>query len=181
MTTLFDKELADALKAERLRRARPWAPLSADYLKTAELLSLIGMQTNEAQYRRALRYLRMASNRSDATDHVPDSLRSCFRESVRVHAFKGNGGVEVEYRIPIESLSEEYAARARKLVAARNVDLGPSICVSQGTYRKLKVLSLKKKKTIPEMLEAWAHQELQRSLEHGGLASGEQEACFCDA
>jgi hypothetical protein len=117
------RELADMLKQERLKSARPWEPISDDYLTAREFLSLIGIHGKSKAYRRALRVLRIAHSRSDLLGHLPEYLTNCFREGiVQVHLFRGTskGAVAVEYRIPVESLDEKFAALAKRLIPARN-------------------------------------------------------------
>jgi len=53
------REIADILQAERLKRARPWTPVSTDQLTAREFFSLIGIEGKGRKYRRVLRYLRL--------------------------------------------------------------------------------------------------------------------------
>jgi len=154
---------------EKLKRSRPWEPISDDYLSAREFLSLIGIQGKSKAYRRALRYLTMAAYRSDILDRMPDSFKDCFREGiVRSHSFRGTTGgvVAFEYRIPVESLDEKYAKLAKKVIRARHGKNPYAIPISQTTFRRLTVLSEKVGKSNSELVEELVQKELERLFAH---------------
>ena len=159
------RELADRLKQERLKSARPWEPISDGYLTAREFLSLIGVHGKSKAYRRALRVLRIASSRSDLLGQMPEYLTDCFREGiVQVHPFRGTskGAVAVEYRIPIESLDEKCAALAKRLIPARSSKNPCSVPVSRHAFQGLGLLSAKAGKSKSELVEEWVERELER-------------------
>ena len=172
------REIAKVLQEERLKRALPWTPVSADQLTARELLSLVGIEGKARRYRRTLRYLRMTSNRGDGAVRAPDYLSECFREGVRVQVFqgRGNGAVSVEYRIPVESLNQKYAELAKRLISVRNGSASDFICVSREAFRELVALSARAGTTIPEMVEQWAHREWRLWVENGEVVPSIREA-----
>ena len=157
------EEIADVLHEEKMKRVRPWTPVSTEQLTAREFLTLIGIEGKGRRYRRTLRFLRLTFNRGDG--RAPGYLGTCFRAGVRVEVFEGHGAVSVEYRIPLESLSAEYAERARKLIAGRKARPSDSISVSRGTFKQLVALSARAGKNIPDMIEEWARREWKFRLE----------------
>jgi hypothetical protein len=92
---------------------------------------------------------------------------------MRVQVFhgRGHGAVPVEYRIPLESLSDEYAELARRLISGRNARPSDSISVSRETFKQLVALSARAGKNIPDMIEEWARKEWRFWLEGSGVVS----------
>jgi hypothetical protein len=172
------REIADVLQTERLKRARPWTPVSTDQLTARELLSLIGIEGKGRRYRRVLRYLRLACNRDDGAGRSPHYLNGCFREGVRVYVFqgRGHGAVSLEYRIPVESLDDKYVEHAKKLISARNGRASDSICVSREAFKELVALSARAGRSISEMIEQWVHREWKFWLENGEIVPSTREA-----
>ena len=172
------REIADVLHAEKMKRARPWTPVSAEQLTAREFLALVGIEGKGRRYRRTLRYLRLTFNRDDEAGRAPGALSKCFREGVRVQVFqgRGHGAVAVEYRIPLESLNEEYAERARRLISGRNGRPSDSISVSHETFKQLVALSARAGKSIPDMIEEWARREWRFWLEGGDVVPSTRDA-----
>ena len=172
------KEIARMLHAERLKRARPWVPVSSDYLTAREFFSLIGIEGKGRHYRRTLRYLRLASNRGDDAGRAPEHLNQCFLKGLRVEVFQGRGKgvVSVEYRIPVESLNEGYVEQARKLISGRHGKAADTISVSHEAFKELVALSARAGKSIPELIEQWVHREWRFSLESVAVAASTSEA-----
>lgn len=170
-------EIAEILQAERLKRAQPWAPVSSDQLTAREFFSLIGIKGKGRRYRRTLRYLRLTCNRDDEADRAPVYLSKCFRDGVMVIVFqgRGHGAVSVEYRIPIESLKDEYADRARRLILGRKGRPSDSIGLDHETFKQLVALSARAGKSIPDMVDEWARREWRFWLERGdaNVSAGE--------
>ena len=158
------KEAVAMLKQEKLSRARPWSAISDDYLTAREFLSLIGIPGKGRDYRRTIRWLSIASSdRSDKNLHMPEYLKKCFREAVVcAHLFRGTakGAVTFEYRIPLESLDPDYVRRAKSLVAARKSNSPYSVPLSRRVFMELTFLSAGTGKSMPEMIEEWAHREI---------------------
>jgi hypothetical protein len=165
------REIADVLHEEKMKRARPWTPVSTEELTAREFLALIGIEGKGRRYRRTLRFLRLTSNRDDEASRAPGYLSKCFRAGVRVRVFqgRGHGAVPVEYRIPLESLNDEYAELATKLISGRNARPSDSINVSRETFKQLVALSARAGKSIPDMVEEWAHREWKFWLEGGDV------------
>ena len=172
------EEIADVLREEKMKRALPWTPVSADQLTAREFLTLIGIKGKGRRYRRTLRYLRLTFSRDDEANRAPVYLSKCFREGVMVQVFqgRGHGAVSVEYRIPVESLKDEYAARARRLISGRNRGPSDSVGVSHEAYKQLVALSARGGKAIPDMVEEWARREWRFRLETGDLVPPTGEA-----
>jgi hypothetical protein len=166
-------EIAELLQEERLKRACPWTPVSAEQLTAREFLSLIGIKGKGRRYRRTLRHLSLTCTRNDEADRAPGYLTKCFRQGVIVQVFqgRGHGAVSVEYRIPVESLEDEYADRARRLISGRSGKPSDSISVSRETYKHLVALSGRAGKSIPDMVEEWARREWRFWLESGNVLS----------
>lgn len=164
-------EIAMVLQAERLKRAQPWAPASRDQLTAREFFSLIGIKGKGRRYRRTLRYLRLSCSRDDESERAPAYLAKCFRKGVTVMVFqgRGHGAVSVEYRIPVESLKDEYADRARKLISSRKGGPSDSVSLKHETYKQLVALSARSGKSIPDMVEEWARREWRFWLESGDI------------
>lgn len=162
-------EIAKVLHAERLKRAHPWAPASADQLTAREFFSLIGIKGKGRQYRRTLRYLRLSCSRDDEAERAPAYLAKCFRHGIAVLVFqgRGHGAVSVEYRIPVESLKDEYADRARRLVSGRKGNPSDSVSLKHETYKQLVALSARAGKSIPDLVDEWARREWRFWLEGG--------------
>src|SRR3974377_217875 len=95
-------------------------PFTLSYL-AHDLVVSPGMKGKGRHYRRTLRYLRLSCSRDDEAERAPAYLAKCFRHGITVLVFqgRGHGAVSVEYRIPVESLKDEYADRARRLISAR--------------------------------------------------------------
>ena len=160
-----EREIIDVLRKQRLDHARPWKAISSDYLTTREFLSLIGLEGRGREYRQTLFYLEIASKRDNSGHLLPDYLKKCFRDgSVRVHVFhsRSEGLIGVEYRIPVESLDERYAERAKELVSSRNSKTPDSI--SRGTLKKLRRLSEITHKSVSEIVDACVNREMDAVL-----------------
>jgi len=165
-----EQELIDMLKKQRLDHARPWKAISSDYLTTREFLSLMGIEGRGRDYRQTLLYLEIASRRENANHLLPDYLKKCFRDgSVRVHVFRSRsaGLIGVEYRVPVDSLDKRYAERVKELIASRNGKTPDSV-ISRRTLKRLKQLSEIKRKSIPELIEAWVDREMDAVLGNEG-------------
>jgi hypothetical protein len=147
--------------------------VSAEQLTAREFLSLVGIKGKGRRYRRTLRHLSLTLTRNDEADRAPAYLTRCFRQGMIVEVFegRGRGAVSVEYRIPVESLSDEYADRARRLISGRRGRPSDSISVSRETYKHLVALSGRTGKSIPEMVEEWARREWKFWLEGGDVPS----------
>ncbi len=161
--------LTAMLKEAKLKRARPWEPISDDYLSAREFLSLVGIHGKGRGYRRALCYLRLAAGNSDILNRTPDSLKDCFQEGlVCVHSFRGStgGAVGIEYRIPIESLNGKYAHLAKKLIPARHSKNPYAVPISRHAFRGLTVLSKREGKSTSELIGEWVQEELEHSFAH---------------
>lgn len=125
-------------KAQRL--ARPWEPDSQERLSAREFLSLIGVKDKNNDYRRATAWLAMVVV-GDHNERIPARLKEPFRDGVpRVHAFKGHGPVDIEYRIPVASLDEKYAAQIQTILSLRNGQ-GLDSIIGPKTMAQLKFLS----------------------------------------
>ena len=158
------KEIVAALKEAKLASARPWMPISNDYLTVREFLSLIGLYGKRKEYRLTIRHLSMASTRNDSNLPAPEYLKECFREGmVCVHLFRGSpkGTVAFEYRIPVKSLDEKYAGRAKTLTSARNGNIRNSIILSRQTFKGLTLLSARTGKSMSETVEEMVDRELK--------------------
>ncbi len=158
----MDKEkVKELFRQERLRRAFPWKPVSADYLTTRECLSLIGIESRGKRYRRTLYYLDIAAS-GDNSHLIPDYLRSCFKEGiVHVRVFQGRaeGPISLEYRIPIERLDETYVQPAKRLVKFRTDKARDYI--TPAILRKLSSLSDETEKSIPDIISTLVNREVE--------------------
>jgi len=167
---LFDtEELMKRFREEKLKRSRPWEPISDTYLTAREFLSLVGIRGKSKAYRRALRHLIQAAYRSDVLHLQPDTFKDCFREGlVRCHSFQGTTGgvVEFEYRVPVESLNEKYAELAKKLIDARHTKNPYAVPLSKKTFMRLSILSEKMGKSNTELVEELVQKELERFGTH---------------
>ena len=172
------REIADVLHQEKMKRVRPWTPVSTEELTAREFLTLVGIEGKGRRYRRTLRFLRLTFNRGDEADRAPGYLSKCFRAGMRVQVFhgRGHGAVPVEYRIPLESLSDEYAELARRLISGRNARPSDAISVSRETFKQLVALSARAGKNIPDMIEEWARREWRFWLEDGEVVPPDRNA-----
>jgi hypothetical protein len=159
-----EKRVKELFRQEKLKRARPWKPVSADYLTTREFLSLIGIDGRGKTYRETLYRLDVAA--SGNNNHLmPDYLRRCFREEVVcVHIFRGRAKspIPLEYRIPIESLEEKHLQSARRLTKFRNGKARDYI--TPAVLRRLTFLSDQVKKSIPEIIGRLVNREIEIML-----------------
>ena len=157
-----ERQIAGILKNQRMEHARPWKPISPDYLTTKEFLSLIGIEGRGREYRRTILYLEIASRRDNSDQLLPDYLRKGFRDGmVRVHVFRARSEtlIGVEYRVPVENVDERYAKRITEIVSCRNGKTPESI--SRGTLKKLRQLSMITRKSISEMIDTLVSRELE--------------------
>lgn len=156
-----ENKVRELFRQERLRRATPWEPVTADYLTTREFLSLIGIEGRGRRYRRTLYYLDVASS-ADNSHLMPDYLRRCFKGGiVHVHVFQGRarGPISQEYRIPIERLDEAYIHSARRLVKFRTDKA--SDYITPAILRKLNSLSDETERSIPEIISTLVNREVE--------------------
>jgi hypothetical protein len=156
------REIVGILNRQRLNQARPWTAISSDYLTTREFLSLVGVEGRGREYRQALLYLDMASRRHNSSPLLPAYLRNCFRGgTVRIHVFQGRSKdlIGVEYRIPIDSLDEQYSERIKELISSREGRARDPI--SRGTLRKLRRLSEITHRSISEIIDTCVDREIE--------------------
>ena len=159
-----ETKIKELFMQEKLKRASPWKPVSADYLTTREFLSLVGIDGKGKAYRKTIYQLDIAAS-ADNNHLMPDYLRRCFREGVvRVHVFRGRarGPVSLEYRIPIESLEEKHLQSARMLTKFRNGKARDYI--TPAVLRRLTLLSDQAKKSIPEIIGRLVNREVEIML-----------------
>ncbi len=159
------QEVRAMLRQEKLDRARPWTPISGEYLTAREFLSLIGIYGKKRGYRSTIRWLSMASSRTGG--HMPEYLKKCFKDGiVCAHLFQGSpkGAVTFEYRIPIDSLDEKYAERAKTLMFSRNGKSDNSVTLNQRIFRELRVLSARTSRGMSEIVEDLVHKEFESSF-----------------
>ena len=159
-----EKKIKELFMQEKLKRAHPWKPVSADYLTTMEFLFLIGIDGKGKTYRETLYHLDVAAS-ADNNHLMPDYLRHCFREwVVCVHIFRGRakGPIPLEYRIPIESLEEKHLQSARRLTKLRNGKARDYI--TPAVLRRLTLLSDQAKKSIPEIIGRLVNREVEIML-----------------
>lgn len=118
-----------------------------------------------------LRYLRIASARGDSGGRVPDRIAECFRERVRVEVFRGrgDGAVSVEYRIPVEGLSENYAEAAARLIQRRSGRGSNAVVVSREALRILTALAAITATSVPDLVEQWAFREWKSWMKDDGM------------
>ena len=95
---------------------------------------------------------------------------------VLVFQGRGHGAVSVEYRIPVDSLKDEYADRARRLIAGRKGRPSDSVSLKHETYKQLVALSARAATSIPDMVEEWARREWRFWLESGNVLLPAAEA-----
>jgi hypothetical protein len=159
-----EKKIKQLFTQEKLKRAHPWEPVSADYLTTMEFLFLIGIDGKGKTYRETLYHLDVAAS-ADNNHLMPDYLRQCFREGVVcVHIFRGRakGPIPLEYRIPIESLEEKHLQSAGRLTKLRNGKARDYI--TPAVLRRLTLLSDQAKKSIPEIIGRLVNREVEIML-----------------
>jgi hypothetical protein len=105
--------------------AKPWEPITDEYLSTKELLLLMGIdpRVKYHQYRRYLHFCTIAAHPGGNPDSLPHDLRTCFAdETIKIQAFRGRNDstrAKIEYRVAIADLRKDHQLKALDIVIER--------------------------------------------------------------
>ena len=119
-------DINDAIVSMRYANAREWEPISDKYLTLKEFATLVGLSCSRSNLARLRTYLNLVIGGNNQ-NNIPDIIKRLFRDGhAKVHIFRGiNTTVNVEYRVAISDLTQEYGEKAGKLILTRVETITP--------------------------------------------------------
>jgi len=136
--------------------AKPWTPITDEYLSSKEFLLLLGLnpKATDYRYRKLLHFCEIAAHPDSNHDLFPGRLRDCFMDrTVNILAFKGHYGdatrAKVEYRIAIADLAKDCQVRALDIVLKR---VAESTKLTESTRLGLRTLAYENNQSISQVI-----------------------------
>jgi len=160
--------IEEALKRIRREKAREYVPVNESYITLREFSYIVNMQKKK-EYKTLLKYIRFSLNGAHIL--IPDAIKKCFiGGNIVFDTFRGNGTVNIEYRINVESLAEEYKIKARQLIEFRKN--GSNNYISRETFGMLMYLQAVRKKDITAIINELVEEAVLRTEKEKGTVTG---------
>ena len=160
MSLIESSEANKIIDEQQLLTARPWEPLTEDYLSTYEFLTVLGIKRSSRKRKEIQRYLYLACSRTDAQSLLPDYLKRVFLDGVvRVHFFnyKKKGPVKFMYRIAVKDIGKEYLPTVAKVIALRE-KIKATDAIDTQTRKSLAYLAVSTGKNINSLIIEFIHE-----------------------
>lgn len=122
LTKAQEKMILHAIDEKLRKRYPPWTPMKEGFLTAKQFMTLIGLSGKRLQARVMGRFIAAESHQD--TSLIGDYLISCFKEGrARIHICQGRGVTNLEYRVAIDDLKEEYQVKAMIIQLSRYTNL----------------------------------------------------------